>query len=50
MGISWWLDDKEKKAPMMPHTRILYELTTLNNIYLEQLKAFTNPNRVLDST
>ena len=28
--------------------RILYELTTLDNIYLEQLKAFTNPQRVLD--
>ncbi len=26
--------------------RILYELTALDNIYLEQLKAFTNPNRV----
>ncbi len=26
--------------------RIVYELTTLDNIYLEQLKAFTNPNRV----
>lgn len=26
--------------------RILYELTSLENIYLEQLKAFTNPNRV----
>ncbi|MEO8254419.1 MAG: NUDIX domain-containing protein [Flavobacterium sp.] len=26
--------------------RILYELTGLDNIYLEQLKAFTNPNRV----
>jgi len=28
--------------------RILYELTSLDNIYLEQLKAFTNPKRVLD--
>ena len=28
--------------------RILYELTSLDNIYLEQLKAFTNPARVLD--
>ncbi|GAA3759942.1 NUDIX hydrolase [Flavobacterium ginsengiterrae] len=28
--------------------RILYELTSLDNIYLEQLKAFTNPSRVLD--
>lgn len=26
--------------------RILYELTSLDNIYLEQLKAFTDPNRV----
>ncbi|WP_428230952.1 NUDIX hydrolase [Flavobacterium sp.] len=26
--------------------RIVYELTSLDNIYLEQLKAFTNPNRV----
>ena len=28
--------------------RVLYELTSLNNIYLEQLKAFTDPKRVLD--
>jgi hypothetical protein len=28
--------------------RILFELTTLDNIYLEQLKAFANPNRVSD--
>ncbi|MNQ78817.1 bifunctional nicotinamide mononucleotide adenylyltransferase/ADP-ribose pyrophosphatase [compost metagenome] len=28
--------------------RILFELTSLDNIYLEQLKAFTNPKRVLD--
>ena len=28
--------------------RILLELTSLKNIYLEQLKAFTNPNRVPD--
>ncbi|MNQ79958.1 bifunctional nicotinamide mononucleotide adenylyltransferase/ADP-ribose pyrophosphatase [compost metagenome] len=26
--------------------RILFELTSLDNIYLEQLKAFTDPNRV----
>ena len=26
--------------------RILYELTSMDNVYLEQLKAFTNPNRV----
>jgi len=28
--------------------RILYELTSLDNIYLEQLKAFTDPKRVLE--
>jgi 8-oxo-dGTP diphosphatase len=28
--------------------RVLYELTSLDNIYLEQLKAFTDPKRVLD--
>lgn len=28
--------------------RILYEFTALDNIYLEQLKAFTNPQRVLE--
>ncbi|MDR7372630.1 NrtR DNA-binding winged helix domain-containing protein [Flavobacterium aquidurense] len=28
--------------------RILYELTSLDNIYLEQLKAFTDPDRVSD--
>src|SRR6187431_633120 len=28
--------------------RILYELTSMDNIYLEQLKAFTNPNRVIE--
>jgi hypothetical protein len=28
--------------------RIVYELTSLDNIYLEQLKAFTNPARVLE--
>lgn len=28
--------------------RILYELTGLEDIYLEQLKAFTNPKRVLE--
>lgn len=31
---------------MMLRQRILYELTSLDNIYLEQLKAFTDPNRV----
>jgi len=38
---------REESADDAAH-RILYELTTLNNIYLEQLKAFTNPKRVLD--
>lgn len=28
--------------------RILYELTSLDNIYLEQLKAFTDPKRVIE--
>jgi len=28
--------------------RILYELTSMDNIYLEQLKAFTNPKRVIE--
>jgi 8-oxo-dGTP diphosphatase len=28
--------------------RILYELTSMDNIYLEQLKAFTNPQRVIE--
>lgn len=28
--------------------RILYELTSVNNIYLEQLKAFTDPKRVVE--
>lgn len=38
---------REESADDAAH-RILYELTTLDNIYLEQLKAFTNPKRVLD--
>jgi 8-oxo-dGTP diphosphatase len=38
---------KEESAEDAAH-RVLYELTSLDNIYLEQLKAFTNPNRVLD--
>lgn len=38
---------REESADDAAH-RILYELTTLENIYLEQLKAFTNPKRVLD--
>jgi len=41
-----WLK-REESADDAAH-RILYELTTLDNIYLEQLKAFTNPSRVLD--
>ncbi|WP_281636583.1 NUDIX hydrolase [Flavobacterium marginilacus] len=28
--------------------RILHELTSMDNIYLEQLKAFTNPKRVIE--
>src|SRR6187402_3502147 len=28
--------------------RILYELISVDNIYLEQLKAFTNPKRVVE--
>ncbi|KIO52363.1 NUDIX hydrolase [Flavobacterium hibernum] len=36
---------KEESADDAAH-RIVYELTSLDNIYLEQLKAFTNPNRV----
>jgi len=38
---------KEESADDAAH-RIVYELTSLHNIYLEQLKAFTNPNRVLE--
>ena len=38
---------REESADDAAH-RILYELTSLDNIYLEQLKAFTNPKRVLD--
>ncbi|PZX93812.1 NUDIX hydrolase [Flavobacterium aquariorum] len=39
-----WLRKKESIDDAAQ--RILYELTSLDNIYLEQLKAFTNPNRV----
>lgn len=41
-----WL--KREESADAAAQRILYELTSLDNIYLEQLKAFTNPNRVLD--
>ncbi|MBF4486082.1 NUDIX domain-containing protein [Flavobacterium sp. CSZ] len=36
---------REESADDAAH-RIVYELTSLDNIYLEQLKAFTNPARV----
>lgn len=36
---------REESADDAAH-RIVYELTSLDNIYLEQLKAFTNPDRV----
>lgn len=39
-----WLREEESSDDA--GQRILYELTSLDNIYLEQLKAFTNPNRV----
>jgi 8-oxo-dGTP diphosphatase len=39
-----WLQ-RDESADEAAH-RILYELTSLDNIYLEQLKAFTNPKRV----
>ncbi|HEU4789735.1 MAG TPA: NUDIX domain-containing protein [Flavobacterium sp.] len=39
-----WLRKKESIDDAAQ--RILYELTSLDNIYLEQLKAFTDPNRV----
>ena len=41
-----WLQ-KEESADDAAQ-RILFELTSLDNIYLEQLKAFTDPNRVTD--
>ena len=41
-----WLQ-KEESADDAAQ-RILQELTGLEDIYLEQLKAFTNPSRVLD--
>lgn len=39
-----WLKKEESSDDAAQ--RILYELTNLDNIYLEQLKSFTNPNRV----
>jgi len=39
-----WLKKEESSDDAAQ--RILYELTSLDNIYLEQLKAFTDPNRV----
>lgn len=42
-----WLN-KEESADEAAQ-RILYELTSFKNIYLEQLKAFTNPKRVIKS-
>ena len=41
-----WLQ-KEESADVAAE-RILYELTNLDNIYLEQLKAFTEPKRVIE--
>ena len=41
-----WLKKEESSDDAAQ--RILYELTSLDNIYLEQLKAFTNPERVLE--
>lgn len=39
-----WL--KKDESSDQAAERILYELTSLDNIYLEQLKAFTDPKRV----
>jgi hypothetical protein len=44
--VGGWLQ-KEESADDAAQ-RILYELTNLDDIYLEQLKAFTEPNRVSD--
>lgn len=38
---------KEESSDDAAH-RVLYELTCMDNIYLEQLKAFTNPKRVIE--
>jgi 8-oxo-dGTP diphosphatase len=42
LGGNLYLDESVDNAAL----RILYELTSLDNIYLEQLKAFTDPDRV----
>jgi len=39
---------KKEESADAAAQRVLYELTTLDNIYLEQLKAFTDPKRVLE--
>lgn len=41
-----WLQKEESSDDAAQ--RILLELTNLENIYLEQLKAFTNPKRVIE--
>ncbi len=41
----WLLTDETADSAAQ---RILYELTSLDNIYLEQLKAFTDPKRVTE--
>lgn len=41
-----WLQKEESSDDAAK--RILYELASLENIYLEQLKAFTNPKRVIE--
>ncbi|TDO84075.1 NUDIX domain-containing protein [Flavobacterium chryseum] len=42
LGGNLYLEESVDNAAL----RILYELTSLDNIYLEQLKAFTDPDRV----
>ncbi|OXB00560.1 NUDIX hydrolase [Flavobacterium pectinovorum] len=42
LGGDLYLDESIDNAAL----RIVYELTSLDNIYLEQLKAFTDPDRV----
>jgi len=42
--IGGWLRNDESSDEAAK--RILYELTSIENIYLEQLKAFSDPNRV----
>jgi 8-oxo-dGTP diphosphatase len=41
-----WLQKQESSDDAAQ--RILHELTNLENIYLEQLKAFTNPKRIIE--